>query len=101
MLMHAKSTTPRREAPPPPGETPEMHVPQVRVAFKAWSHILSLMSFPPSTPNFEETPTVAIEQGGAAEAAIDGVNETIDSVTDTMVVLVADWFPGGEMGGEQ
>jgi hypothetical protein len=59
------------------------------------------MKFPPSTPNFEETPTVAIEQAGSAEAAIDGVNETIDSVTDTAEVLVADWFPGGERSGEQ
>jgi len=55
----------------------------------------------PGAPNFEKTPTVAIEQGGAAEAAIDGVNETIDSVTNTVVVLVADWFPGGEMAVEQ
>jgi hypothetical protein len=41
-----------------------------------------------------------IEQGVAAEATIDGANKTIDSVTDTTVVLVADWFPGGEIGGE-
>jgi hypothetical protein len=54
-----------------------------------------------NTPNFEETPTVAIEQGGAAEAAIDGVNETIDSMTNTVVVLVAEWFPQGEMAVEQ
>lgn len=35
--------------------------------------------------------------GGAAEAAIDGVNRTIHSVTDAGVVLIADLFPGGEM----
>ena len=52
-------------------------------------------------PNFEKTPTVAIEQGGTAEAAIDGVSKTIDSMTNTAVVLVADWFPGGEMAVEQ
>ena len=44
---------------------------------------------------------VTIKQGGTAEMAIDGVNETIDSLTDTTVVLVADWFPGGEMAAEQ
>jgi hypothetical protein len=58
------------------------------------------MNFPPSTPNFEETPTVAIEQGGAAEAAIDGVSEAIDTMTNTAQVLVADWFPGGEIAVE-
>jgi hypothetical protein len=42
-----------------------------------------------------------IQQGGAAEAAIDGVKETIDSITNTVAVLVADWFPGGEMAVEQ
>jgi hypothetical protein len=54
-----------------------------------------------STPNFEETPTVAIEQGRVAEAAIDGANEAIDSMTNTAVVLVGDWFPGGGMAAEQ
>jgi hypothetical protein len=42
-----------------------------------------------------------VEQGEAAEAAIDGVKETIDSITNTVVILVADWFPGGEMALEQ
>jgi hypothetical protein len=55
------------------------------------------MSFPAITPNFEETSTVAIEQGGAAEAASDGVNQTVDSLTNTAVFLIADLFPGGEM----
>jgi hypothetical protein len=32
---------------------------------------------------------------------IDSVNETIDSMASTAVVLVADWFPGGEMAVEQ
>jgi len=31
------------------------------------------------------------------EAAIDGVNEAIDSIANTAVVLVADWFPEGEI----
>jgi hypothetical protein len=48
------------------------------------------MSFLPSTPSFEGTPTVAIEQGGATEAAIDGVNEAIDSMTNTAVILAVD-----------
>ena len=47
--------------------------------------IFFLNELPPSTPNFEETPTVAIEQRRAAEATIDGVNETIDSMTNTAV----------------
>jgi hypothetical protein len=42
-----------------------------------------------------------IEQGGTAETAIDGVNETIDSMTNTAVILVAGWFLGGEMAVEQ
>jgi hypothetical protein len=42
-----------------------------------------------------------IEQGGTAEAAIDGVNETIDSMTNTVVILVTDWLPKGEMAVEQ
>jgi hypothetical protein len=42
------------------------------------------------TPNFEETPTVAIEQGVAVEATIAGANKSIDSVTDTAVALFAD-----------
>ena len=44
---------------------------------------------------------MAIEQGGIAEAAINGVNETINSITNTAVALIADWFPGGEMAAEQ
>ena len=40
-----------------------------------------------------------IEQGGTAEAAIDGVNETIISMTNTALIFVTD--PGGEMVVEQ
>ena len=36
-----------------------------------------------------------------AGAAIDGVNETIASATNTVFVFVADWFPGGELAVEQ
>ena len=46
-----------------PVKTLGMHVPQVRVAFTAWSHIIFLDELSPNTPNFEETPTVAIKQG--------------------------------------
>jgi hypothetical protein len=74
-----------------------MLVPQVRVVFKSWNHTLPWTDTPPSTPNFEETPTVAIEQGGPAKAAIDGVNKTIDSITNIVVVLVADRFSEREM----
>ena len=31
----------RQEVPRTPGETPPLLVPQVRVVFKSWSHILS------------------------------------------------------------
>jgi len=37
---------------------------------------------------------------GTAEAAIDGVNETSDSMTNTAVIFVADRCPGGEMAVE-
>ena len=47
------------------------------------------------------TPTDTIEQGGGAKAAINSANETIDSMASTAVVLVADWFPRGEMVVEQ
>ena len=33
--------------------------------------------------------------------AIDGINETIGSVTNTVFVFVAHWFPGGELAVEQ
>ena len=42
-----------------------------------------------------------IEQGGAAEAAINSVNDTIDSITNSKVILVADWLPRGEIAVEQ
>ncbi len=42
-----------------------------------------------------------IWQGGTAEAAIDGVNETIDSMNNNAVIFVADRCPGGEMAVEQ
>jgi len=52
-------------------------------------------------PKSEEMWVFVVEQGGAAKASIDGVNEAIDSITNRAVVLVADWFPGGEMALEQ
>ena len=36
-----------------------------------------------------------------AGAAIDGVNEAIASVTNTVFVFIADWFPGGELAVEE
>jgi hypothetical protein len=58
--------------------------------FKTWSHILSSWDLFPSAPNFEETPMVAIKQGGTAEAAISGVIKTIDSMISTVLFLVID-----------
>lgn len=39
--------------------------------------------------------------GGIAEAAIDGVTETSDSMTNTAVIFVAYRYPGGEMTVEK
>jgi len=36
-----------------------------------------------------------------AEAAYDGVNEAIVSVTNTVFVFVSGWFPGGELAVEE
>jgi hypothetical protein len=36
-----------------------------------------------------------------AEAEINGANEAIASMTNTAVVLIADWFLGGEIAVEQ
>jgi len=44
---------------------------------------------------------VELEPGVLAEAAIDGVNEAIVSVTDTVFVFVAGWFPRGELAVEE
>jgi len=52
-------------------------------------------------PISEEMWEVVVEQGKQLEAAINGVNKAIDSITHTRVVVVADWFPGGEMAIEQ
>lgn len=51
-------------------------------------------------PKFEDMSMVAIEQGGTAEAALDGIDGAIDSMTNTQVVLVADLFSEGEMAVE-
>jgi hypothetical protein len=40
-------------------------------------------------PKSKEIWVFVVEQGGAAEASIDGVNEAIDSITITAVILVA------------
>ncbi len=51
-------------------------------------------------PEFGDRPIVMMEQGGTAEAAINGINETNDSMTNTAVILVADRRPAGEMALE-
>ena len=38
-----------------------------------------LIELSPRAPNFEKTPTVAIEEGETAEAAINSVRETIEA----------------------
>ncbi len=47
----------------------------------------------PKCSEFEETLMVAIKQGGTAEAAIGGVIETIDSMTNRSLFLIAKWSP--------
>jgi hypothetical protein len=42
-----------------------------------------------------------IKQGGIAVAAIDGINETIDSIINCCNFLVAYWFPKAKMDEEQ
>lgn len=42
----------------------------------------------------------AIKQGGIAEAAISGVIETIDSMINRSLFLVAKVYPYGEMAKE-
>ena len=51
-----------------------------------------MINFPSRTLNVEENFTVAIKQGGSAEAESDGDNEAIDGTTSTAAVLIADWF---------
>jgi hypothetical protein len=50
-----------------------------------------------SAPNFKETLMVVIKQGGTAETAISGVNETIDSITNHSFFLIAKWSLEGEI----
>jgi hypothetical protein len=52
-----------------------------------------LWNISPSAPNFEETLIVAIKQGGTAEAAIGGMIETIDSMTNHSIFRIAKWSP--------
>jgi hypothetical protein len=65
--------------------------------FKIWSHILLIWDLSLSALNFEETLTVAIKQGGTAQAAIGDVIETIDSITNHSLFLITKWFPEGEL----
>jgi hypothetical protein len=51
-------------------------------------------NFFPNAPKFEETPLVAIKQGGAAEAAITGV---VEMMINRNLFLAAHWSPWGEM----
>jgi len=60
-----------------------MYIPKGRESSKLKTIFFLDETFPLSAPNFEETPIVVTKQGGTAEAAIDGVNETIDSIANT------------------
>jgi hypothetical protein len=44
-----------------------------------------------NAPNFEKTLNVAINQGGTAEAAIDGISESIDSIINRAIFFIAKW----------
>jgi hypothetical protein len=43
---------------------------------------------------------VVIKQGGTAGMAIDGINETIDSMINHCNFLVTYWFPRAEIAEE-
>jgi len=55
---------PRQEGTPPHGETPGIYIPEVKVAFKAWSHILSWWDYHSMLPKFEVMWMIMIKQGG-------------------------------------
>ena len=50
-------------------------------------------TFPQVLGNFEKTLIVAIKQGGIAEAAIGSVIETVNSIINRTLFLVAKWSP--------
>ena len=50
-----------------------------------------------SAPNFENTLTVAIKQGGTAEAVISGVIETVDGTINYSLFFITKWSPQGEI----
>jgi len=52
-------------------------------------------------PKSEEMSVVVVEQGEQLKMASNGHNEAIDGMTNTAVVLIADWFPGREVAAEQ
>jgi hypothetical protein len=51
-------------------------------------------------PKFEDMWIFVIKQGGIAEASLDTINETIDSMINRSNFLVANWFRRGEMAEE-
>ncbi len=52
-------------------------------------------------PKFVDMWMVVIELGGTAEAVLESIDGTIDSVIDSGNFLIADWGPEGEMVAEQ
>jgi len=57
--------------------------------FKIWDYILFLYNLSLSAPKCKETLTVVIKQEGTVGAAVNGINETIDSITNHSLFLVA------------
>jgi hypothetical protein len=50
-----------------------------------------------SAPNLKNTLTVAIEQGGTAEAVIGDVIEMIDNTVNYSLFFITKWSPQGEI----
>jgi hypothetical protein len=64
-----------------------MHVSSSRLSSKLGVIFILNRTFLLSTPTFKQSLAVTIEQGGEViKAAIDGANETIDSLTNTRLI---------------
>ena len=72
-----------------------------RVAVKACSHRLSCWDYHSIAPKFEDIWMRVIEQGSGTEAAINGVNAMIDSMTRKPLCNENYRGVGGEMAVEQ
>jgi len=78
-----------------------MHILQLRLPSKL-AFLFSLdITFTVGLRNSKRIPQSRFSGGGAVEAAIDGVNGTIDSVMNTALVLVVGSFSETEMAKEK